>query len=399
MPSILTVTQLCDYLTALVREDALLADVTVVGEVSNATLAKSGHFYFTLRDADAALSCVMWKSALRAVYQTPGEGQRVVIHGRADFYGPRGQLQLMVDALAPEGGVGDLYRQFEETKARLQAEGLFDPERKRPLPTLPRRIGLITSATGAALRDILRVLSQRWPLADVLLVPSLVQGDQAIASLQASLYTLYDRHDIDVIILARGGGSMEDLWAFNDEDLARLIARSPVPVVVGVGHETDFTIADFVADLRAATPTAAAAAVVPDIAAIRQSLTAAAARLGEWMTTRIERERSEVAFSAAALRRLSPLYRIDRQRLLLDDLDRRLTRAAQERLQRQRLVLTGLEQRLTALNPSAVLTRGYAIVQDDAGHIIQSVQQTTPTQPLTVRVSDGSFGVRVSSDK
>ncbi len=396
MSDFLTITELLDYLTAIVREDGLLADVMVQGEISNPLRAKSGHFYFSLKDLDATIGCVMWRSAAQKLPEIPQEGQRVRARGRVDVYAPRGQIQLVVSAMMVETDTGALYLQLEQSKQRLQAEGLFDPERKRPLPTIPRRIGIVTSATGAALRDMLRVLSQRWPLADVLLVPSLVQGAQAPAALQAALFSLYDRDDIDVIVLARGGGSIEDLWAFNDEGLARLVAASPVPVVSGIGHETDFTLVDFVADVRAATPSAAAAALTPDAASLRLSLDATADRLHELLLSAIERRRQETERTQDIVRRYSPQYRIDQQRLMLDELDRRLTQNAQDRLRRWRLALSALEHRLEALNPTAVLARGYAIVQDDAGNVISSVEQTAAGQQLAVRVSDGSFPVTVS---
>ncbi len=395
MPTLLTVSDLAAYLADLVREDETLADALVTGEISNATLASSGHFYFSLKDASAAIACVMWRPAVRALFETPQAGQNVVARGRVDFYAPRGQLQLVVEGLRIESGVGDLYRQFEQRKARLQAEGLFDPARKRPLPARPRRIGLITSGSGAALRDILRVLAHRWPLADVLLVPSLVQGEQAPASLQAALYALYARDDIDIILLARGGGAIEDLWAFNDEGLARLIAAAPVPVVTGIGHETDFTLADFVADYRAPTPSAAAAAVVPDLDAVRNDLLAAAARLASAVSDEIASQRQAVERLEAIVRRHSPRYRIDQRRQMVDDLDHRLGRAWTTAFQRRRLTLATLNHRLAALNPTAVLSRGYAIVRDETGRVVQSVAQTSPGQPLSVRVSDGSFGVVV----
>lgn len=390
-----TVSQLAAYLADLVRDDAALADVLVTGEISNATLASSGHFYFSIKDAGATLACVMWRPAVRLLPETPQAGQNVVVRGRVDFYAQRGQLQIVVEALRIERGVGDLYRQFEQSKARLQAEGLFDPARKRPLPVRPRRIGLVTSSSGAALRDVLRVLAHRWPLADVLLAPSLVQGEQAPASLQAALYTLYACDDIDVIVVARGGGSIEDLWAFNDEGFVRLLAAAPIPTITGIGHETDFTLADFVADYRAPTPTAAAAAVVPDLEAVRNDLLAVAARLAAAVDHEIAGQRRAVERLEAIVRRHSPRYRIDQRRLMVDDLDHRLQRAWATTFQRRRLALAGLDHRLAALNPSAVLSRGYAIVHDEAGRVVQAVAQVSPGQPLSIRVEDGSFGVKV----
>ena len=395
MSDILTVSQVTDHLASVLRADELLADVMVMGEISNPLLANSGHFYFSLKDANATLSCVMWRTSARALFQTPQEGQRVVVHARTDFYAPRGQIQLIVDALRREAGIGDLYLKFEQTKTQLQAEGLFDPARKRALPLFPRRIGLVTSPTGAALRDFLRVASARWPLADILLAPSLVQGDQAPAALQAAVLALYARSDIDVIVLTRGGGSIEDLWAFNDEGLARLIVRSPIPVVTGIGHETDFTIADFVADQRQPTPSAAAAAVTPDAGALRQGLDAISQQLAGLVVGGLESRRQDVRRTEAVLHRFSPQYRIERQRQTADELDRRLARGWSELQHRRRLTVGTLSQRLTALNPAAVLARGYAIVQSEAGHVVQSADQVRAGDPLTVRVADGAFPVVV----
>ncbi len=397
MSDILTVSQVTDHLASVLRADELLADVMVMGEISNPLLANSGHFYFSLKDANATLSCVMWRTSARALFQTPQEGQRVVVHARTDFYAPRGQIQLIVDALRREAGIGDLYLKFEQTKTQLQAEGLFDPARKRALPLFPRRIGLVTSPTGAALRDFLRVASARWPLADILLAPSLVQGDQAPAALQAAVLALYARSDIDVIVLTRGGGSIEDLWAFNDEGLARLIVRSPIPVVTGIGHETDFTIADFVADQRQPTPSAAAAAVTPDAGALRQGLDAISQQLAGLVVGGLESRRQDVRRTEAVLHRFSPQYRIERQRQTADELDRRLARGWSELQHRRRLTVGTLSQRLTALNPAAVLARGYAIVQSEAGHVVQSADQVRAGDPLTVRVADGAFPVVVRS--
>ncbi len=395
IPPALTVSQLAEHITHLVRSDIVLSDISVSGEISNFVRAKSGHLYFSLKDEKAAIACVMWRGRAAALVERPRDGQRVIARGHIDFYAPRGNLQLIVHAMTPEGGVGELYRRFEALKQQLQAEGLFDAARKRPLPMPPRRIAVITSATGAALRDILRVLRTRWPLADVLVAPALVQGADAPASILAALYQLYARDDIDVIILARGGGSIEDLWAFNDEGVARMVAESPVPVVTGVGHETDFTIVDFVADHRAPTPSAAAAAVTPDIAEYRRLLAGAEQYLADLITAAIAQRRLTVERLQSTLRQQAPLYRIDQQRLMVDDLVRRLSASLSHRLQRHRLEVDGLSKRLAALNPSAVLSRGYAIVQDDAGRVIQSVGRTHPGQHLRITVADGDFGARV----
>ena len=391
----LTVSQLAEHITNLVRSDIILSDISVSGEISNFVRAKSGHLYFSLKDEQATISCVMWRGRAAGLVEMPREGQLVIARGHIDFYAPRGNLQFIVHTMTPAGGVGELYRRFEELKARLQAEGLFAPERKRPLPIPPQRIAVVTSATGAALRDILRVLRSRWPLAQVLVAPALVQGAEAPASIIAALYQLYARDDIDVIILARGGGSIEDLWAFNDEGVARMVAESPVPVVSGVGHETDFTIVDFVADHRAPTPSAAAAAVTPDMAEYRRILAGYPQYLADLTAAGIAQRRHDVERLQSILRQHAPLYRIDQQRLLVDDLTRRLSASLTHHLQRQWLHVAALEQRLAALNPKAVLNRGYAIVQDDAGQVIHSVGQTRPSMGLRITVGDGDFRARV----
>jgi exodeoxyribonuclease VII large subunit len=395
----LTVAQLAEHITHLMRTDDILSDVSVRGEISNFVRAKSGHLYFSLKDAKATIACVMWRGRAASLTQMPREGQRVIISGHIDFYAPRGNLQIIVSSLRPEGGIGELYRRFEALKQQLQAEGLFDAQRKRALPMPPGRIGIITSATGAALRDILQVLRSRWPLAQVLIVPSLVQGMDAPAAILTALYQLYQRDDIGVIILARGGGSIEDLWAFNDEGVARMVAEAPVPVVSGVGHETDFTIVDFVADVRAPTPSAAAAAVTPDQAEYRRLLAGTGQHLVRRMRQDLTQRRMALQRLRAILQQHAPQYRIDQQRLLMDDLARRLTASIQQHLQSRRLAVQTLAQRLDALNPSAVLARGYAIVQDDAGHVIQSTAQAAPGGALRIRVADGVIPAIVAAPK
>ena len=397
IPAALTVGQLAEHITHLIRTDLLLSDLSVVGEISNFVRAKSGHLYFSLKDEEATIACVMWRGRAAALFELPKDGQRVIVSGHLDFYPPRGNLQVIVRTLRPEGGIGDLYQRYEALKKQLQEEGLFAEERKRPLPPLPRRIAVVTSATGAALRDILRVLRTRWPLTDVLLAPSLVQGADAPAAIIDALYRLYQRDDIDVIILARGGGSIEDLWAFNDEALARMIAASPVPVVTGIGHETDFTIADFVADHRAPTPSAAAAAVTPDIWEMQRLIAAYEARLFELMTGQITTKRQQIAQFQAILRRYAPQYRIDQYRLQVDELSRRLSAALHHQLNHQRLEIDGLAHRLEALNPKAVLARGYALIQDDHGKVIDSVKKTFPQQRLHITLADGQLRARVES--
>src|SRR5512136_2978956 len=274
-PAPMTVGALTRYIREMFEVDYRLQDVWVEGEVSVVSRPSSGHIYFTLKDAAAQIACVMWKSAAPTFGALLVHGGQILAHGKVSVYEPRGSYQLYVDRVQPQG-LGDLHAQFELLKARLEAEGLFAPERKRPLPEFPHRIGLVTSPTGAVIRDICNVLARRWPLVEVVLAPTQVQGEDAPPQIVAALDALYRRDDlahiVDVIIVARGGGSLEDLWAFNDERVARKIAESPVPVVSGVGHETDFTIADFVADVRAPTPSAAAELITPDRAEFEAQL-------------------------------------------------------------------------------------------------------------------------------
>src|SRR5215210_2357791 len=276
--NILTVSQLNAYLREALDADEILQDLWVEGEISNLSRPASGHWYFTLKEGDAQIRAACWKSYVARIPTLPTNGDAVLAHGRVSFYEAGGQLQLYVDMIRP-AGVGLLHARFEELKARLDAEGLFDPSRKRELPPLPRRIGLVTSPSGAALRDILNVLGRRYPLAEVLLSGCQVQGDGAAETIVEALFALYDQ-DVDVIIVARGGGSIEDLWAFNEEIVARAVFASPVPIISGVGHETDTTIIDYVADLRAPTPSAAAELAAPDIGVLAGDLAALAEQLG-----------------------------------------------------------------------------------------------------------------------
>jgi exodeoxyribonuclease VII large subunit len=374
--------------------DSTLSDVWVEGEISNWTRSRAGHCYLTLRDAGALLRVVIWRSTADQLPFAPYEGQAVRAHGRVSVYEPQGQYQLYVDALQ-DAGRGELYLQFEALKARLAGEGLFDVERKRPLPRCPSTIGVVTSPTGAALRDILTVLSRRWPLVRVIVSPTLVQGDRAPAQIVAALQALGKRKDVDVVLVARGGGPIEDLWAFNDERVARAIAASPVPVVSGIGHEIDWTIADFVADQRAPTPSAAAEVVVPDGAEVETQRAALDVTLREAFARRVEALRAELDARTAVLRRLSPSLRIDQGRQAVDDLSQRAERAWAHWHSLLRERVSGLGGRLSGLNPYAILDRGYAVVRGADGAVIRRVAQAVAGEPIEVRVCDGSFPARV----
>ena len=397
--SVYTVSQVSAYIKSLFVSDMLLADVWLSGEVSGFTQASSGHCYFTLKDAGAILKSVIWRTQAKGM-GLPRNGDAVIVHGTISVYEQGGAYQLYVDHLEP-AGVGQLWLEFERLKARLEAEGLFDDERKRPIPARPARLGVVTSPTAAALRDILRTLSHRYTLVDVILAPTPVQGDQAPPAIVAALALLNrwsaEREPLDAIILARGGGSIEELWAFNDERVARAIAASAVPVITGVGHETDFTIADFVADLRAPTPTGAATLATPDGHELSAAVAALMARAERQLTGHLADERARVDGLAVRLRRAAPAARLAANRQRIDDLGRRGTLAITNIVQRQRARLRGEGLRLTALDPSRVLARGYAIVARADGAVVHSVAQVTPGDAVRVRVADGAFGAIVTT--
>jgi exodeoxyribonuclease VII large subunit len=335
----------------------------------------------------------MWRSqAVRLVYTPQQDGETVLAHGRISVYEAGGNYQFYVDDLEPTGQ-GDLYAQFERLKVKLEAEGLFDAGRKRPLPAFPRRIGVVTSPDAAALRDILNVLRRRYPLAQVILSPTPVQGELAPPQIVAALEALA-RQPVEVIILTRGGGSLEDLWAFNDERLARTIAACPVPVVSGVGHEIDFTIADFVADVRAPTPSAAAELVTPNRLELERLLDDTQLTLNDLLQRHITAARSQVQGQQWALARFSPQNRINNARQQVDGLLGHLQQSVRHRLILQQERVTTLQARLETLNPQATLQRGYAIVQKGDTAITQA-GQVSAGERLVVKVSEGEFGVRV----
>jgi exodeoxyribonuclease VII large subunit len=397
--NVYTVSQVTAYIKSLFVADVLLGDVWLSGEISGFSQAASGHCYFTLKDGGAVLKAVIWRTQA-ARLALPRNGDQVIAHGAVSVYEAGGQYQLYVDHLEP-AGVGQLWLEFERLKARLAAEGLFDEARKRPIPVRPRRLGVVTSATGAALRDILRTLSARYPLVDVILASTAVQGAEAPPGIAAALQALNrwsaEQEPLDAILLARGGGSIEDLWAFNDERVARAIAASAVPVITGVGHETDFTIADFVADLRAPTPTGAATLATPDrreLAAIVRGLAAAAQTQIE---VRLAGARSAADALAHRLGRQSPLLHIARDRQRVDELSRRTGLAVAHRLRSARERLRSQHLHLSALDPTAVLSRGYAIVTRPDGGVVGSAAQVAAGDAINVRVADGAFGARVEA--
>jgi exodeoxyribonuclease VII large subunit len=396
----LSVSALTTHLVMLFERDETLRDVAVLGEVSNWKRAASGHCYFSLKDSGATLTAVMWRNAALAHSWLPRDGDQIIASGYIGVYPERGTYQLYVNRIQPAGR-GQLYAQFEMLKAKLEEQGLFDLTRKRPIPVARTRIGVVTSANAAALRDILRVLVLRWPLVEVVVFPTLVQGSEAPAQIAAMLAAANRYHattaPLEVILLARGGGSIEDLWAFNDERVAHALAASTVPTVCGVGHETDFTIADFVADLRAPTPSAAAAAVTPDRNELQARLLDDWAWLGEQAQTRIRSEARTLQTLRSGLTRLHPQRMLDQRRQQLDDRERRLHWTARRRLDRLHDRRTGAELRLVALNPEAVLARGYSIVQREDGGVVQGPDGLAVGEPLHVRGARGAYRVRVST--
>ena len=395
-PPTWSVTDLTRYLRDLLESDFNLQDVWVSGEVSNVSTPRSGHLYFTLKDANASLRCVMWKSQVARLRFLPRDGEAIEAHGKISVYEQGGQYQLYADTLR-QTGEGALYQEFLRLKAKLEAEGLFEEGRKRPIPAWPRCIGIVTSPTGAALQDMLNTLRRRYPLADVILAPTAVQGADAPAGIVAGVVAL-NRHSPppDVILVARGGGSIEDLWAFNDEYVARAIAGSRIPVITGVGHETDFTIADFAADLRAPTPTAAAELATPDQADLRHTLAEMRSALARSLQTALQNRRWTLSDLQHRLRRHSPQTRIQNHRQRLDEWLRRAGTGLAHRLSMERARLEGTALRLEALSPLAVLERGYAVVSRPDGEVVRSVSQVKTGDALDVRVSDGAFGVRVN---
>ena len=384
------------HIHELFDEDEVLADIWVRGEISNLTKARSGHWYFSIKDSQAQLRCVMFRGAARTARVDVKAGDEILVHGRVSVYEARGEYQLYADQIEAVGGIGDLHRQFEALKAKLDAEGLFDAARKREIPAFPRRIGIVSSPTAAAWHDIQNVLRRRYPLVELTLSPTLVQGAEAAGQIVRALERLNRRRDIDVIIIARGGGSLEDLWCFNDEGVARAVAGSRIPVISGVGHEIDFTIVDFVADLRAPTPSAAAEMATPN----RDDLLLDLDRLRGGMMTLFEqalRERErELAALRHALRLVSPGKAARQARRELEDNQQRLTRAAHGQLRQLAERLHHRRGALEAASPAHILARGYALVSDESGEIIRRRAQLSADQRLSVQLAEDRISVRVS---
>lgn len=392
-PQVFTVRAITAYIRQKFEADPTLQDLWLEGEISNWKRAASGHIYFTLKDEAASIRCIIWRSqANRLIYTPQQDGESIVAHGRISVYEAGGSYQFYVDDLEPVGQ-GDLYAEFERIKARLSAEGLFDADRKRPLPDFPGRIGLVTSPDGAALRDILNVLRRRYPIAQVILSPTQVQGETAPAQIMAALEAVV-RQAVDVIIVARGGGSLEDLWAFNDENLARAIAACNIPVVCGVGHEVDFTISDFVADIRAPTPSAAAEIATPDRLELKRQVRKQQLALVTAAQQIVTSDRSRLQARQWALERVSPQNQFNNYRQQIDTWLNRAERSLHHRLSLQKEQVHNLKAQLDTLDPRSTLRRGYAIVQKGLTVVTQT-RQVEPGDALTIQISDGDFGATV----
>ncbi len=390
-----SVTELTAYIRQVFETDPALQDVWVQGEISNMTRASSGHWYFTIKDGGAQLKCAMWRSSVERQSFVPQNGDEIAAHGRISVYDPRGEYQLYADRVRPVG-LGDLYQQFEQLKHKLEAEGLFDQERKRPLPDFPRQIGVVTSPEAAAFQDIQNVLRRRFPLAQLILSPTLVQGADAPPQIVAALERLNTYTQVDVILLIRGGGSIEDLWAFNDERVARAVAASRIPVVTGVGHETDTTIVDFVSDLRAPTPSAAAEQITPNIEDLRLTLRERDSRMAGLIRDDLAARQADLTVAQRSLGHLSPLNRIRNLRQRVDDWNARLATRQAARLHLLRERLDSRTAALHAANPQSILARGYAIVSvSEDGHRLSGAAGVKPGTGVTIQFHDGDLKARV----
>lgn len=376
--------------------DALLSSACVRGEISNLKYHSSGHLYFTLKDEDAELSAVMFRYSAASLRFTAKNGMKVRAFGKVSIYEKSGKCQMYVSAMTDDG-VGALWAEYERLQKKLSEEGLFDAERKRKIPKIPRTIGMITSPTGAAVRDMINVTGRRWPAAKILLYPSLVQGADAPASLCRGLELLNATDACDVIIIGRGGGSIEDLWAFNDERVVRAVAASRIPVISAVGHETDFTLCDFAADCRAPTPSAAAELAVPDRNEYRQRVDDAFSRVETALTRLMDNKTAALVAARERLELCSPVAKLQGEKKMLSLKSEALRRAMTERKRRAADALGAISGRLAAMNPLAVLSRGYSVATDRQGKVLTSAASLAAGDEMSVRFAQGRALAKVIS--
>ena len=395
---ILEVSQINEYLKQRFDSDRVLQSLCIRGEISNYKRYPSGHHYFTLKDSAAALRCVLFRGSAQSLRFQPENGMRVLAFGRITVFPRDGAYQLYCTALSPDG-VGDLHVAFEQLKEKLRLEGLFDPAHKKPLPEYPHTVAIITSGAGAAVHDMLRILKARYPLCKAVILPVRVQGPEAPPEICGAIRYVNRFRLADLIITGRGGGSVEDLWAFNDERVAREIYRSEIPVISAVGHEPDVTISDFVADLRAATPSNAAELATPDQTELRLKLRAMEGAMLQSLQRRVKLGRQKLDTLAKAKVLRSPVAYVQDRRLLLDYLSRGLCAGAEGAVAAAKQRFTGLAAGLDAMSPLKVLGRGYSLALDDDGHILRSVGQMRPGQEFTLRLIDGAARAQVLSAK
>ncbi len=395
---VLTISQVNEYIKNIMDADRLLNSVAVKGEISNYKLYPSGHHYFTLKDEAGALRCVMFKgNAIRLRFR-PENGMKIIAMGKISVFPRDGAYQLYCTAMAMDG-IGDLYAAFEQLKSKLAAQGLFDPAHKKPLPQYPGTIGIVTSSAGAAVHDMLRILRKRYPLTNVLLLPVRVQGVEAPGEIAGAISYANHFQLCDLLIVGRGGGSIEDLWAFNDELVARAIFASRIPIISAVGHEPDVTISDFVADLRAATPSNGAELAVPDQDALRQTLDAMSAAMATAMSRQLKAARQHLKVLAGSPALQSPQGYLQQRRKTLELLTTRLHGAQNQQLARKQQRYIAMTAKLDAMSPLKVLTRGYAMAQKADGTIIRSISHVVAGDPVTVSLADGQFTAQVTDKK
>jgi len=392
---VLSITQINEYIRAVMDGDSLLSDVAVKGEISNYKVYPSGHHYFTLKDENAALKCVMFRGNAMRLRFKPDNGTQVIAIGKISVYPRDGAYQLYCSSLVLDG-VGDLYAAFEQLKAKLAAKGLFDPVHKKPLPKYPKTIGIVTSSAGAAIHDMLRILNKRYPLCKVLLLPVRVQGAEAPAEISAAInYANY--HELaDLLIVGRGGGSIEDLWAFNDEQVAYAIYDSKIPIISAVGHEPDVTISDFVADLRAATPSNAAELAVPDQTALLQTLDSMSASMVTVLQRQLSASQQHLGLLSASPTLQSPLVYLEQKAKALALLRSQMVSGLNQTASRHKQRYLSYAAKLDALSPLKVLTRGYAMVQTGEGNVVRSAKQAEIGDDLQITLQDGAISATVT---
>lgn len=392
----ISVSALNGYIKSMMERDDFLSSVAIYGEISNFKRNISGHLYFSLKDEGAAVSAVMFKSAASRLSFMPSDGMKVRIYGRVSLYEKTGQYQVYVETMRADG-VGELARAYEALKRKLEAEGLFASERKKPLPSMPKRIGIVTSPTGAAIRDMINVTGRRYPLADIVIFPAAVQGADAPLELRTGIEYFNAMMNVDVIIIGRGGGSIEDLWGFNDEALVRAVAASRIPVISAVGHETDFTLCDFAADRRAPTPSAAAEIAVPDVAAIGEYLVRVRARIDTAVGTGINKRREDVFNFEKIVLLNSPIEKLKRSRLKMENYSTRIDASIQRRLSVSKREIGELSAKLYGMNPLSVLSRGFGAIENAEGKIISSAASLSVGENVKIIMSDGSVSASVSA--